>query len=99
MANNTIIRPVVTEKSQKLSSDHNKFVFIVEKTATKHQIRVAIQEQFDVKVNDVNTARMPAKLKTRFTKRGLQKGRRPAYKKAVVTLKPGETIDFYGEQQ
>ena len=99
MATNTIIRPVVTEKSQQLSSELNKFVFIVEKTASKHQIRVAIQEQFEVKVNDVNTTRMPAKLKTRFTKRGLQKGRRPAYKKAIVTLKPGETIDFYGEQQ
>lgn len=99
MASNTIIRPVVTEKSQQLSSGLNKFVFIVEKTANKHQIRVAIQEQFGVKVGDVNTTRMPAKLKTRFTKRGLQKGRRPAYKKAIVTLKPGETIDFYGEQQ
>ena len=99
MATNTIIRPVVTEKSQQLSSVLNKFVFVVEKTASKHQIKVAIQEQFEVKVQDVNTTRMPAKLKTRFTKRGLQKGRRSAYKKAIVTLKAGETIDFYGDQQ
>lgn len=99
MASTTIFRPVVTEKSQQLSGVLNKFVFIVEKTANKHQIRVAVEEQFSVKVDDVNTTRMPAKLKTRFTKRGLQKGRRPAYKKAIVTLKAGETIDFYGEQQ
>ena len=99
MATTTIIRPVVTEKSQQLSTELNKFVFVVEKTANKHQIRVAIEEQFNVKVRDVNTARMPAKLKTRFTKRGLQKGRRPAYKKAIVTLHAGETIDFYGEQE
>lgn len=98
MATAIITRPVLTEKSQTLSGTQNKFVFVVEKTANKHQIRVAIESQFEVKVKDVNTTRMPAKLKTRFTKRGLQKGKRPAYKKAIVTLRDGETIDFYGEQ-
>ncbi len=99
MTNAIITRPVLTEKSQDLSGTLNQFVFIVEKTANKHQIRVAVEEQFGVKVKGVNTTRMPAKLKTRFTKRGLQKGRRPAYKKAFVTLKAGETIEFYGEEQ
>ncbi len=99
MATAIITRPVLTEKSQDLSGKHNQFVFVVEKTANKHQIKVAIEAQFEVKVKGVNTTRMPAKLKTRFTKRGLQKGRRPAYKKAIVTLRDGETIDFYGDQQ
>ena len=98
MATSTIIRPVLSEKSQDLGEE-NKFVFVVEKTASKHQIRVAIEEQFDVKVTSINTLRMPAKLKSRFTKRGLQKGRRPAYKKAIVQLPAGETIDFYGEEE
>ena len=97
MATATIIRPVLSEKSQDLSSTENKYVFVVEKTASKHQIRVAIEEQFDVKVESVNTIRMPAKLKSRYTKRGLQKGRRPAYKKAIVKLPLGSEIDFYGE--
>ena len=98
MATSTIIRPVLSEKSQDLG-EANKFVFVVEKTASKHQIRVAIEEQFDVKVESVNTLRMPAKLKTRFTKRGLQKGKRPAYKKAIVKLPEGETIDLYGDAE
>ena len=97
MATATIIRPVLSEKSQDLSTNENKYVFVVEKTASKHQIRVAIEEQFDVKVESVNTIRMPAKLKSRYTKRGLQKGRRPAYKKAIVKLPLGSEIDFYAE--
>lgn len=99
MTTAVITRPVLTEKSQTLSGTLNQFVFIVEKTANKHAIKSAVEQQFGVKVKGVNTTRMPAKLKTRFTKRGLQKGRRPAYKKAIVTLRPGETIEFYGDQE
>ena len=97
MATATIIRPVLSEKSNDLNAE-NKYVFVVEKTANKHQIRVAIEEQFEVKVLSVNTLRMPAKLKSRFTKRGLQKGKRPAYKKAVIQLPAGESIDLYGDE-
>jgi len=97
MATAIILKPVISEKSQQLSTGRNQFTFVVEKTASKYQIREAIQSMFDVKVERVNTLRMPAKLKRRFTKRGLQHGRRNAYKKAIVTLPEGETIDFYGE--
>ncbi len=94
---NVIIKPVITEKSQLLSGDGNRFTFVVAKTANKYQIREAVERQFEVSVTRVNTIRMPAKLKSRFTKRGLQRGRRNAYKKAIITLKDGDTIDFYGE--
>lgn len=97
MANAVILKPVITEKSQGLSTTANKFTFVVAKTATKNQIRAAVEDMFDVKVAGINTLRMPAKLKKRFTKRGLQHGRRNAYKKAVITLNEGESIDFYGE--
>ena len=97
MATQVLIRPVITEKSQQIGRDGTRFTFVVAKDSTKPQIKVAVQEMFDVKVKSINTLRMPAKLKTRFTKRGLQKGRRNAYKKAIVTLRDGETIDFFGE--
>ena len=97
MANAVILKPVITEKSQAISADGSRFTFVVDKTANKYQIREAVEDMFSVKVKDVATLRMPAKLKKRFTKRGLQHGRRNAYKKAIVTLRDGETIDFFGE--
>jgi len=97
MTTQIIQKPVITEKSQELSTGRNQFTFVVQKTANKYQIRTAVESMFDVKVASVNTLRMPAKLKSRFTKRGLQHGRRNAYKKAIITLRDGETIDFFGE--
>jgi len=97
MTTQIIQKPVITEKSQELSTGRNQFTFVVQKTANKYQIRSAVESMFDVKVASVNTMRMPAKLKSRFTKRGLQQGRRNAYKKAIITLREGETIDFFGE--
>ena len=97
MTTQIIQKPVITEKSQELSTGRNQFTFVVQKTANKYQIRTAVEAMFDVKVASVNTLRMPAKLKSRFTKRGLQLGRRNAYKKAIITLRDGETIDFFGE--
>lgn len=96
MANTIIIRPIFTEKTQLIGKD-NRYAFIVDKEASKHQIRTAVEELFSVQVVDVNTTRMPAKLKTRFTKSGIQRGRRPAYKKAYVTLKQDNSIDFFGD--
>ena len=97
MAKPIILKPVVSEKAQDLETGLNKYTFVVAKTANKHQIREAVTEMFDVKVAAVNTLRMPAKLRRRFTKRGLELGKRAAYKKAVVTLREGEAIDTYGE--
>jgi len=84
-----IIRsPVVTEKST-LGSEHNQVTFRVAMDATKPEIKSAVETLFKVKVRGVNTLRQDGKVK-RF--RGI-KGRRPDYKKAIVTLAEGENID------
>ncbi len=83
-----ILRPVITEKAT-LGSEHNQVTFIVAKDATKPEIRKAVEELFKVKVKKVNTLNQRGKVK-RF--RGI-KGRRPAYKKAIVTLQEGHSID------
>ena len=69
--------------------------FIVDYNANKIQIKQAIKEMYNVNVESVNTMRVPGKIRTRYTKTGFTKGSTGAYKKAVVTLKKGETIDFY----
>lgn len=84
-----IISPVITEKATALS-EHNQFAFRVAKSATKKQIRAAIETLFGVKVTGVNTLNMKGKTKT-F--RGI-KGRRAGFKKAMISLADGETIDI-----
>lgn len=73
----------------------NRYGFVVEKTANKLQIRLAVEELYGVKVADVNTMRYAGKRKQRFTKSGVSVGKTSSYKKAVVTLAEGEVIDFY----
>jgi len=85
----TLIRPVVTEKST-LGSEHNQVTFQVRIDATKPQIKAAVEGVFGVKVTAVNTLRQQGKLK-RF--RG-KMGKRPDYKKAIITLAEGEKIDI-----
>jgi large subunit ribosomal protein L23 len=92
---NIIIKPIVTEKMTDLGEAFNRYGFVVEKTANKVQIRLAVEELYGVKVADVNTMRYPGKRKQRFTKSGVSVGKTPSYKKAVVTLAEGEVIDFY----
>ena len=96
MAQNVIIKPVVTEKSTKNSEKLGRYVFKVERDANKLSIKKAVEESYNVKVDAVNTGVTVGKKKTRQTKRGLSTGIKSPYKKAYVTLKKGETIDFYG---
>lgn len=84
----TILGPVITEKST-MVSEHNQVVFRVPLTATKPEIKAAVEGLFDVKVEAVNTIRVKGKTK-RF--RGI-KGRRSDYKKAMVKLAEGQSID------
>jgi large subunit ribosomal protein L23 len=72
-----------------------RYTFVVGKQANKLEIKRAVEEFYGVKVADVNTVVVPAKSKTRFTKAGLLAGRKPSYKKAVVTLAEGDTIDLF----
>jgi large subunit ribosomal protein L23 len=84
----TIIAPIITEKAT-LLSEHNKVVFRVPLSATKIEIKAAIEKLFEVKVTAINTIRQKGKTK-RF--RGI-KGRRSDVKKAIVTLAEGQSID------
>ena len=88
-------KPVVTEKYTELGTKHNQFGFIVDKHATKKQIKAEIEKVYEVEVDEIRTMNYAGKTKTRFTKKSAIKGRKPAYKKAIVSLKNGSSIDFY----
>jgi large subunit ribosomal protein L23 len=90
-----LVRPVITEKVNLQMERSGRYTFVVGKQANKLEIKKAIEEFYGVKVTDVNTVVVPAKSKTRFTKAGLLAGRKPSYKKAVVTLAAGESIDLF----
>lgn len=92
---NIQIIPVVTEKANAISEKDNRYTFKVSPNANKNQIRSLVESLYDVKVVDISTMKYDGKKKTRYTKRGLQRGKTPAFKKAVVTLAEGQTIDFY----
>jgi large subunit ribosomal protein L23 len=87
-------RPLVTEKVSALN-EKGKYGFIVDAEANKVEIKQAVEKQYGVNVEKVNTMNVMGKLKTRYTKAGVLSGRRPNYKKAIVTLAQGEVIDFY----
>lgn len=90
-----IKKPVITEKMTAISEKLNKYAFIVDKRANKLQIKQAVQDLYGVQVESVNTINYEGKLKSRYTKAGIISGRRDAFKKAIVTLAKGETIDFF----
>ena len=87
-------KPLVTEKVSALN-EKGKYGFIVDADANKVEIKSAVEKQYGVNVEKVNTMNVMGKLKTRYTKAGVLSGRRPNYKKAIVTLAAGEVIDFY----
>ncbi|CAN5410615.1 50S ribosomal protein L23 [soil metagenome] len=87
--------PLVTEKVSSLN-EKGKYGFIVEITANKVEIKNAVEKMYGVNVEKVNTLSVMGKLKVRSTKAGMLSGRKPNYKKAIVTLAEGEVIDFYG---
>jgi large subunit ribosomal protein L23 len=90
-----IIKPIITEKMTGLSEKLNRYGFVVRKDANKLQIKQAVKELYGVDVESVNTVNYLGKKKSRFTKAGAISGRTSSYKKAIVTLAAGETIDFY----
>jgi large subunit ribosomal protein L23 len=90
-----IQKPVITEKMTALGEKLNRYGFIVDKRANKLQIKQAIKELYDVEIVAVNTMNYDGKRKSRYTKTGIIAGKTNAFKKAVVTLAEGETIDFF----
>jgi len=92
---NIIIKPVITEKMTEMGEKMNRYGFIVNKKANKLQIKKAVEELYGVDVEAVNTMIFSGKNKSRNTKSGVITGRTNTYKKAIITVAEGETIDFY----
>ncbi|MCH5334471.1 MAG: 50S ribosomal protein L23 [Alistipes sp.] len=90
-----IIKPILTEKMTVQGEKLNRYGFVVDTKANKLQIREAVERMYNVTVTDVNTINCMGKLKSRYTKAGLLEGRANNFKKAIVTLKEGDKIDFY----
>jgi large subunit ribosomal protein L23 len=89
-----IVRPIVSEKSTDLQQAKNQYVFEVHKDANKIEIRSAVEMVFGVRVADVHTMVVRGDMR----KVGRFPGRRPFWKKAIVTLHPEDSIDLYGEE-
>jgi large subunit ribosomal protein L23 len=90
-----IIKPIVTEKMNLQGDKLNRYGFKVQKDANKIEIKQAVEAMYNVTVNEVNTLIVAPKAKSRFTKGGTIKGKTSAYKKAIITVKEGDKIDFY----
>jgi large subunit ribosomal protein L23 len=90
-----LIKPIITEKMTSLAEKLNRYGFVVDRNANKVQIRQAVEKMYGVKVESVNTQQYVGKVKTRNTTRGIAIGRVNRSKRAFVTLKNGEVIDFY----
>lgn len=89
-----LIKPLLTEKLTLLQEKQNKFSFQVSKDANKIEIKKAVEEKYSVTVTGVNTSLKDGKVKIQMTKKGLLVGKKDDLKKAVVTLKTGDSIDF-----
>jgi large subunit ribosomal protein L23 len=90
-----LIRPLITEKMTRITDKQGKFGFIVNVNANKIEIKTAVEKAYSVTVEKVNTLRYDGKRKYRYTTKGIIEGRSASYKKAIIKLKAGETIDFY----
>ena len=90
-----LVKPIITEKMTAQAEKLNRYGFVVAKEANKLEIKAAIEKMYNVKVDSVNTQQYVGKVKTRNTTRGVAVGRVNRSKKAIVTLKQGEVIDFY----
>lgn len=91
---NVLVRPIITERATTLTERFNQVAFEVARKANKYQIRDAVESIYGVKVEKVHTMIVPGKLK----RRGSDVGKRPNWKKAIVSLKQGDTIDFFATE-
>tara|TARA_B100000886_G_scaffold300911_2_gene230170 strand:+ start:1171 stop:1461 length:291 start_codon:yes stop_codon:yes gene_type:complete len=90
-----LIKPIITEKMTAASEEFNRYGFVVDRNANKIQIKGAVEEAYGVTVDSVRTMNYAGKSKSRFTKAGVISGRTSHFKKAIVQLVEGDTIDFY----
>ncbi|MCO5248570.1 MAG: 50S ribosomal protein L23 [Chitinophagales bacterium] len=92
-----LLRPLITEKQSEQTDKLSTYGFVVDRRANKLQVKKEIEDLYGVNVVAVRTHIMPGKTKTRYTKAGLLSGRKGSYKKAIITLAEGDSIDFYDE--
>ena len=90
-----LVKPLITEKMSLLSENKGQYGFRVALTATKPEIKAEIEKMYSVEVAKIRTLVVAGKRKTRFTKSGVSNGKTNNYKKAIVSLKDGKSIDFY----
>ncbi len=90
-----LIKPIVTEKMTAQGDKLNRYGFIVDPRANKLQIKAAVEQMYGVAVQEVNTMNYDGKFKSRYTKAGMLQGRTNRFKKAIVTLRGEDKIDFY----
>lgn len=90
-----LIKPIITEKATNDSELFNRYAFVVDKRANKIEIKDAVETAYGVSIESVRTMNYPVKRNTKYTKKGLVTGTKAAYKKAIVQLAEGESIDFY----
>ncbi len=97
MAKTILIKSVVSEKAELLSESKQQYTFVVNRSANKIEVRNAVESRYGVTVDSVNTMNMPGKSKNRSTKSGVVRGRVSGFKKAIITLIEGDTLDLYNE--
>lgn len=90
-----LVKPIITEKATKDSEKNNRFTFAVDLRANKIEIKNAVEAAYGVSVQKVRTLVYPVKRSTKYTKKGVVSSKISAYKKAIVQLAEGESIDFY----
>jgi len=90
-----LIKPIITEKATNDSELFNRYAFVVDKGANKIEIKDAVESAYGVSIESVKTMNYPVKRSTKYTKKGLVTGAKAGYKKAIVQLAEGESIDFY----
>lgn len=90
-----LVKPIITEKATNDSELFNRYAFVVNKKANKVEIKEAVEAAYGVSISSVKTLNYPIQRNTKYTKKGLVKGIKSGYKKAIVQLVEGESIDFY----
>lgn len=95
--NDILKKPLITEKYNEIAEKLGQYAFVVDRKASKTDIKSEIEKVYNVKVDNIRTMIYGGTKKTRYTKRGFVEGKTAAYKKAIVTLQGDDTIDFYSE--
>ena len=90
-----LVKPLYTEKIARLQDKQNKYAFEVARNANKIEIRKAVEKNFEVKVSSIRTMLMPGKMRQQMTRAGRFHGRRPEWKKAIITLAEGHKLELF----